>query len=63
MKGFCIIVVEDNGIGIEKENYDKVFGIFQRVYSSDRYKGSGIGLAICKNIIENHEGTIQINKS
>lgn len=60
-KGFCIIVVEDNGIGIEKENYDKVFGIFQRVYSSDRYKGSGIGLAICKNIIENHEGTIQIN--
>ena len=56
----CIIVVEDNGIGIKKENFDKIFGVFQRVYTSDKYEGSGIGLAICKNIIENHNGTIQI---
>jgi signal transduction histidine kinase len=57
------LTVTDNGIGIPQEFADKVFVIFQRLHGRDAYGGTGIGLALCKKIIEHHGGTIWIDTS
>jgi signal transduction histidine kinase len=58
-----IFAVSDNGIGIPQEFADKVFVIFQRLHGRDAYSGTGIGLALCKKIIEHHGGSIWIDTS
>lgn len=58
---FVKIRFRDNGIGFPQQYADKVFSIFQRLHSADKYAGTGIGLALCKKIVENHAGHISVD--
>ena len=55
---FYCITLKDNGIGFKKEYAEKIFVIFQRLHSQEKFQGSGIGLAICRKVISNHKGYI-----
>jgi PAS domain S-box-containing protein len=56
--GYCRINVIDNGIGFEEKYLDRIFKPFQRLHASSQFEGTGMGLAICKKIIDKHNGTI-----
>ncbi len=65
-KSFARIVVRDNGIGFEQQDGDKIFNAFTRLNSKDKYEGTGLGLSLCKKIVERHHGSIsassEVNK-
>jgi len=56
-----VFTVRDNGIGIQPEFKEQIFGLFSRLHNSDRYSGTGIGLAICQRIVERYHGRIWVD--
>ncbi len=58
-----VISFADNGIGIAEEYREKVFEIFQRLHPREKYSGTGIGLTLCKRIVERHKGKIWVEKN
>lgn len=59
-KGKLTFCISDNGIGVPDESKEKIFGLYKRLHSQIEYKGTGIGLALCKKIVEKHEGNIWV---
>jgi PAS domain S-box-containing protein len=62
-EGWNVFSVVDNGIGIEPQFADQIFGLFKRLHSRDQYPGSGIGLAICQRVVEQYGGRIWLEQS
>lgn len=60
-KKYYCITIEDAGIGFEQKYADRIFDVFQRLHARNEYEGTGIGLAICKKIVDNHQGFIEAN--
>ena len=57
---YCKITVEDNGIGFDQKMASQIFGLFQRLHAHNHYEGTGIGLAVCKRMVERHGGVVTV---
>ncbi len=61
MKDFHLICIRDNGIGIKEEHHHEIFELFKRVHLGGKYSGTGLGLGLCKKIIDKYNGEIKVN--
>lgn len=57
--GMCTIIIEDNGIGFDPRSKEEIFTVFHRLHGRNQYDGTGMGLAVCRRIVERHHGTIR----
>ena len=55
---YCRIYIQDNGIGFDQKYAEEIFGMFKRLHHNSEFQGTGIGLALCKKIVEQHKGFI-----
>jgi len=62
-RGICRVTVEDNGIGFDEKYAERIFGVFERLHGRQEYEGSGIGLSVCRRIVDRHGGSITAKSS
>jgi PAS domain S-box-containing protein len=55
----CEVIVQDNGIGFDEKYVDRIFAVFQRLHGRSEYEGTGVGLAVCRRIVDRHRGNIR----
>jgi light-regulated signal transduction histidine kinase (bacteriophytochrome) len=63
VKKYWRINIKDNGVGFDQQYADQAFAMFKRLHGNSEYRGTGVGLTICKKIVEEHQGYISVKSA